>query len=73
MANGTKRLSIDLAPIVFAALELRAESDGQTKAAILRSALRKELAEEIRHVTSGRQALASASSEKQHPKLSGCG
>lgn len=42
-----RRLSIDLSPLMFAALERRSKADNQSKAGILRSALRAELLPEI--------------------------
>ena len=42
-----RRLSIDLSPLMFAALERRSKADHQSKAGILRSALRAELLPEI--------------------------
>lgn len=43
----TSRLSVDLTPVMLAALEARSEVDGQSKASIIRCALRAELRSEI--------------------------
>jgi len=53
-AHKTSRLSVDIAPIMMAALEERATEAGMSKASIIRTALRVELRDEMRRASETR-------------------
>lgn len=62
----TRRLSVDLGPVMFAALERRARNDGTPMTSVIRTALRRELGEEIKEETDQMKTP----SKVLHPKFS---